>query len=152
ETQGRTPFGGVELTLVARLALRTTIGQLALAGIACFVLTASAIRTRSPSRWRLATVLSAGAVWRTALASHAAAQPGGRSPAVAAQLAHLTAGAVWLGVLGHLLTARPVIVAHPQPPCLALISEIVRRFSPVALAAASVLLVSGAYGTVRTLP
>src|SRR5262249_15848580 len=70
ETQGRTPFGGVELALVARLALRTTTGQLALAGIVCLVLAASAIRTRGQSRWTLATVLGIGAVWCTALASH----------------------------------------------------------------------------------
>src|SRR5262245_7683836 len=150
ETQGRTPYRGVELALVARLALRTTVGQLALASIACLVLGASVARVQSPFRWSVVTVLGAGAAWCTALASHAPAQPTARIPAVAAQFAHIIAGAVWLGVLGHLLAARSTIV-HTPPPCLALIAEIVRRFSPVALAAASMLLTSGAYLTVRML-
>jgi copper transport protein len=151
ETQGLTPFGGVELALVARLALRTTVGQLALARIACLVLAAAATRVPGPSRWSIVAVLGAGALWCTALTSHAAAQPATRIPAITAQLAHIAAGAVWIGVLAHLLAARPSIVAQTRPSCLALIAEIVRRFSPVALAAASVLLVSGTYAAVRNL-
>src|SRR5215510_5905585 len=151
ETQGQTPFGGVEWTLVARLALRTTVGQLALARIACLVLAAVAIRVPGPSRWSIVAVLGAGALWCTALTSHAAAQADARVPAIAAQLAHVAAGAVWIGVLAQLLAARSTIVAHTRPACLALIAEIVRRFTPVALAAASVLLVSGVYAAVRNL-
>jgi putative copper export protein len=151
ETQDRTPFGGVELALVARLALRTTVGQLALARIACLVLAAAATRIPGPSRWSIVAALGAGALWCTALTSHAAAQPAARIPAIAAQLVHVAAGAAWLGVLAHLLAARPTIAADSRPSCLALIAEIVRRFSPVALTAAGLLLVSGAYAAVRNL-
>jgi copper transport protein len=151
ETQDRTPFGGVALALVARLALRTTVGQLALARIACLVLAAAATRIPGPSRWSIVAALGAGALWCTALTSHAAAQPAARIPAIAAQLVHIAAGAAWLGVLAHLLAARPAIAADSRPSCLALIAEIVRRFSPVALTAAGWLLVSGAYAAVRNL-
>jgi putative copper export protein len=153
ETQNVTPFGGVELALVARLGLRTTVGQLALARIACFVLAAAATRAPAPGpgRWSIVAAVGAGALWCTALTSHAAAQPAARSLSIAAQLAHIAAGAAWLGVLAHLLAARATIIAHVRPSCLALIAEIVRRFSPVALSAASVLLVSGIYAAVRNL-
>jgi copper transport protein len=151
ETQGQTPLGGVELTLVARLALHTTVGQLALARIACLVLAAAATRMPGPARWSIVAGLGAGALWCTALASHAAAQPAARASAIATQVAHIAAGAAWIGVLAQLLAARPLIVAETRPPCVGLIAEIVRRFSPVALAAVAVLLVSGAYAAVRNL-
>jgi putative copper export protein len=151
ENQDQTPFGGVDLALVTRLALQTTVGQLALARIAVLVLAAAATWLPDPSRWRLVSVLGAGALWCTAFTSHAAAQPAARIPAIAGQLAHLAAGAAWIGVLVHLLAARPVIIAHTRRASLALIAEIVRRFSPVALAAAAVLLFTGTYAAVRTL-
>ena len=151
ETQDQTPFGGVDLALVTRLALRTTVGQLAMARIAVLVLAAGATWLPDPSRWRLVGVLGAGALWCTALTSHAAAQPAARIPAIAGQLVHLAAGAAWIGVLGHLLAARPVIIAHTLRSSLTLIAEIVRRFSPAALTAAAALFGSGTYAAVRSL-
>jgi putative copper export protein len=151
EVQGLAPYGGVDWTLLGRLATRTTVGQLALARIALLLLVAAVTRAPGPTRWGAIAALGAGAVWCTGLASHAAAQPTARLPAIATQLAHVGAGAAWIGVLVHLLAARSVMVGHARPPCLALIAEIVRCFSPVALGAASLLLVSGVYAAVRNL-
>lgn len=151
EAQGHTLFGGIDPALVGRFAMRTTVGRLALARIACLTLVAVATRLPGPSKWGTIAVLGAGALWCTGLTSHAAAQPTGRIPAIASQLAHAGAGAAWIGVLAHLLAARSTMTAHTYPPCLALIAEIVRRFSPVALAAAALLLASGASAAVRHL-
>jgi putative copper resistance protein D len=151
EIQGRTPFGGVELALVGRFATGTTFGQLALVRIACLVLAAAATRLRGRFRWGVIAVLGAGALGCTGLASHAAAQPTERILAIASQLVHLGAAAAWIGVLAHLLAGRATIIEHTSPPCLALLAAIVRRVSPVALAAASLLLASGVYAAVRHL-
>ena len=151
EIQERSPFGGVEPALVARFATATTVGQLALARIAFLVLTAAATRVRGALRWGAIAVLGVGALWCTGLTSHAAAQPTERIPAIASHLAHIGAGAAWIGVLAHLLAARSTITRLTSPPSLALIAEIVRRFSPVALAAASLLLASGVYAATRHL-
>ena len=151
EIQGLSPLGGVELALVRRFATGTTFGQLALLRIACLVLAAAATRLRGPRRWGVLAVLGAGALGCTGLASHAAAQPTGRMLAIASQLVHLGAAAAWIGVLAHLLAARATIIEHTSAPCLALLAAIVRRVSPVALAAASLLLASGVYAAVRHL-
>jgi putative copper resistance protein D len=151
EIQGTTPFGGVELALAGRFATGTTFGQLALARIACLVLVAATTRLRGPRRWGVIAVLGAGALGCTALASHAAAQSTGRSLAIASQVVHLGAAAAWIGVLAHLLAARATITEHASSPCLALLAAIVRRASPVALAAAALLLASGVYAAMRHL-
>src|SRR5262249_55883835 len=72
-------------------------------------------------------------------------------PAIAAQLAHVGAAAAWIGVLVHLLAARATLTGHAGPARLGLVAEIIRRVSPVALTAASLLLVSGAYAAARNL-
>jgi putative copper export protein len=151
EIQGQTPYGGVDLALLGRFATRTTVGQLALARIVLLLMVAAVTRARGPTRWGAIAALGAGALWCTGLASHAAAQPTGRIPAIASQLAHVGAGAAWIGVLVHLLAARSAMARHTRPPGLALVAEIVRRFSPVALGAASLLLASGVYAAVRHL-
>ncbi len=138
--------------LVARFATATTVGKLTLARIAFLVLAAAATRMPGPARWPGVAALGVGAMWCAALTSHAAALPAARIPALATQLAHVAAGGAWIGVLLHLLAARSAMTAHARPPCLALIAEIVRRFSPVALAAASLLLASGVYAAARNLP
>lgn len=151
ESQGKTPFGGVELALVGRFATGTIFGQLALMRIACLVLAAAATQLRGPRRWGVIALLGAGALWCTGLTSHAAAQPTGHILAIVWQLVHLGAAAAWIGVLAHLLAARATIAEHTTSPCLALLAAIVRHVSPVALAAASLLLASGVYAAVRHL-
>ena len=152
ETQGQTPLGGVDPALVARFATATTVGKLTLARVAFLALAAAATRMPGPARWPGVAALGVGAMWCATLTSHAAALPAARIPALATQLAHVAAGGAWIGVLLHLLAARSAMTAHVRPPCLALIAEIVRRFSPVALAAASLLLASGVYAAARNLP
>ena len=151
ETQGQTPFGGVELARMGRFVTGTTVGKLSLLRIAFLVLAAAATRMPGPARWHAVAAFGGGALCCAALTSHAAALPAARLPAIAAHLAHVGAGGAWIGVLLHLLAARPAMAAHPRPPCLALIAEIVRRFSPVALTAAALLLASGVYGAARHL-
>lgn len=151
ETQGRTPFGGVDLKLVGRFATETTVGQLALARTTFLLLAAITARMREPPAWSAIGALGVGALWCTSLASHAAAQPSARIAAIAAQVAHVGAAAAWIGVLAHLLAARSTLGAETSRPCLVLIAEMVRRFSPVALASAALLLVSGAYAAASNL-
>jgi uncharacterized membrane protein len=83
------------------------------------------------------------------LVSHAAAQPTGRIMAVAMQIVHLTAAAAWMGVLMHLLAARRVIESCTMSAQVRLIADIVRRFSPVALSAATLVAVSGVVTVLR---
>ena len=92
---------------------------------------------------------SFGALVAMALVSHAAAQPADRAISiVVGQIVHLTAVAAWIGVLLHLFAARRHLLVPSAAPLLA---EIVRRFSPFALAATSLLALTGTLAAWRFL-
>lgn len=142
EVQGRTIFAGVELSMFGRFATETTVGRLALARAAALAL-AAALARRSLVAGGLAAF---AAIVFTSLVSHAAAQPEQRFAAIAAQLAHITAVAVWMGVLLHLYLLRGALHGDAR-----LVTLVVSRFTPVALCTTVVLLITGIFATLRWL-
>ena len=150
EIENRTVFGGIDLHLVWRFATCTTVGQLDLARGALLLLAAATIRAPLPRgwRWALTGVFGFGALVAMALVSHAAAQPANRALFIAGQVVHLTAVAAWIGVLLHLFAARRQLLTPAAAPLLA---EIVRRFSPFALVATSLLALTGTFAAWRFL-
>lgn len=149
ELEGKTLFNGVSLALVARFATHTIVGQLGLARAGTLLLAALTMRGTKPWRWWPVLWLSASAVVWASLVSHAAAQPTARLAAIAIQALHLCAGTVWLGVLLHLVAARRLLQSEAGCKALALIAEMVRRFSPCATAAVTLLFCSGLLAVYR---
>jgi putative copper export protein len=145
EVQGQTIFGGVDPALAVRFATTTTVGQLVLLRALALLLVAVAARRSGARNWWLVGVLGLAAAFLASLVSHAAAQPIARGTAVLSQFAHITAAALWIGVLIHLLAARASLAAATEPQGLALVADIIRRFSPIAAAMVSVLALSGIY-------
>jgi putative copper export protein len=144
EIENLTIFGGVDLGLVWRFATITTVGHLDLVRGGLLVLAALAVRSRLPYGWKWAVtgLLGFGALVAMALVSHAAAQPENRAIFISCQVIHLTMVAAWMGVLLHLFAARGELLTPAAAPLLA---GVVRRFSPVALGATSLLGLSGAF-------
>jgi len=160
ELRGETVFGGADPGPVARFAVHTGVGCLALARIGLLLLTAIAARLvcrggneAAPpyGRWLPVTALALGAVVATSFVSHAAAQPENRPLALAMQITHLVAVSSWIGILLHLFLARRHLLDSPSPTRAALVAEIVRRFSPLALATTSLLALTGVIAAWRFL-
>ena len=151
EVEGRTVFGGVEWRLVLRFATQTVVGQFSLARTGLLLLTAAAVGLRSKDKWPLVTAVAFGAVVATSFVSHAAAQPDHRAAAIACQIAHITAAAGWIGVLLHLFAARAQMLTEPTLQRVAFVAEVVRRFSPIAIATTSLLMFTGLLGAFRFL-
>jgi uncharacterized membrane protein len=91
------------------------------------------------------------AIVLTSLVSHAAAQPTARASMMAAQITHILAAALWVGVLIHLLVARRNMADQPESMDLSMLADIVRRFSPVALTVTTLLGISGVWMICRFL-
>lgn len=135
EIQGTTVFGGIDLGVVWRFATETAVGRLNLVRLGLLLLTACATMLPGKRKWWLVLALGAGTVFVASLVSHAAAQPEHRVTTILTQFAHVSAAAVWMGVLFHLFIARRQMLAPVTDYRVALVAEIVRRFSPVALTA-----------------
>ena len=151
ETQGRTVFGGVELSLAIKFAVVTRVGQFSLIRIGILLVTAAVVRFTGAWKWWLVLAGAFGSVVFTSFVSHAAAQPTERVPMVAAQISHITGAALWVGVLIHLLAARRSIEGPDGKQGVGFLAEIVRRFSPVALTVTSLLGISGVWMIYRFL-
>ncbi len=149
EVQGKTVFSGVNLADVATFATKTMVGRLALARVGALLLTAGAARLSGRFKWWLTGAAAFSAVILTSMVSHAAAQPTGRFAVMAAQVAHITTVAVWMGILIHLLAGRPLIQGETGQAGIGLVAEMVRRFSPVALTVTLMLAISGLFMAVR---
>jgi putative copper resistance protein D len=150
EAQGQTVFGGVSLAEVWRFMTTTVVGQLNLARVALLAAAGAAAALAGRAKWWLAGAFGAAAMCLASLVSHAGAEPAGRAAALVPQLAHLAAGAIWIGTLMHLLASRRLMEAA-TPSQAALVAELVRRFSPVAMAAAAGLAISGGVAAWRFL-
>jgi len=149
EIENQTVFGGVDLSVVWHFIAVTTVGQLNLMRGILLLLAAAAVRFL-PGRWKwsITGLLAFGALVATAFVSHAAAQPDGRAIFIGCQIAHLAAVTAWMGVLLHLFVARRHLLTPDAAPMLA---EIVRRFSPFAFAATSLLALTGIFAAYRFL-
>ncbi|MEI8359097.1 MAG: CopD family protein, partial [Deltaproteobacteria bacterium] len=152
EIEGNSAVAGADPALVARFAAGTTVGRLAVARGA--LLLAAALVARGIARsddpldrtgaWLTLAACAASAVVATALVSHAAASPSGRDRAVLGQVLHLVAAALWMATVLHLVLARAVVAtAERDAASIALVAGLVRRFSPLALASAATLALSG---------
>ncbi len=168
EFRGETVFGGADLALVTRFAVHSGVGRLALLRIGLLLLTAIAARfvwsethasqdrsgvASGPAygRWLPIAALALSAVVATSFVSHAAAQPENRPLALAIQITHLVAVSSWIGILLHLFAARRLLLADASPTRVTLVGEIVRRFSPIALATTSLLALTGVIAAWRFL-
>lgn len=152
ETQIATIFGGVPLDLIGKFTFHTHVGRLSVMRIVILLATAAVAKTRWAGKWWLVLAGSLTTVVLTSLVSHAAAQPSGRAVMLAAQMAHITAAALWVGVLIHLLAARRSVESPVGGAGIGLLAEIVRRFSPLALAITSLLGISGVWMICRFMP
>jgi putative copper resistance protein D len=146
-----TVLGGVDLHQAARFASETTVGRIALLRVGLLLVVAAlaywirrrAAPERATGAWLLAGVCAIAAVLCAALVSHAAAQPRHRLAAVAFQVGHLTAAALWVGTLMHLLVVRGQMERGMTSATVALLAGVLRRFSSLALAGAGLIAASG---------
>src|SRR5579883_1118763 len=115
EVEGKTVFGGVNFHLLAQFVTKTTVGRLEMARAVVLLLTAGMVSGDMRSsrftpiqkaRWSLVGFGILTSIFLTSLVSHSAAQPAHRLLTVSAQMAHLIAAALWIGVLIHLLADR----------------------------------------------
>jgi putative copper resistance protein D len=151
EIEGTTLLAGADLSLLWRFATATEVGRLtvlrgvllAAAAVPAAALAATPRPRQRSALWVLVAGLAVAALAALSLVSHAAAQPAGRAAYIALQLAHLAAAGAWIGALMHLLAARSLLVRARSPGEVALVAEVIRRFSPVAFGAACVLGGSG---------
>jgi putative copper export protein len=148
EIQNSTIFGGVDLRVVWRFATGTTVGQLDVTRGVFFLLAAAVVRLPLARGWKwiITGLFGSGALLAMAFVSHAAAQPAERALYISSQIVHLACVAAWMGVLLHLFVARRYLLTAESAPLLA---EIVRRFSPFALATTSLLAVTGVFAAWR---
>jgi len=147
EIENKTIFAGVDLSLVLRFARDTTVGQLNVVRGVLLLFTAVAVRVLPGLwKWSVTGLLAFGALVANTCVSHAAAQPEQRALYIGSQIVHLVAVAAWMGVLLHLFVARRHLLTPEGIPFLA---DIVRRFSPYALAAISLLTITGLLATWR---
>lgn len=143
EIQGQTVFGGIDPERLLRFATGTIVGRLKLAHLCVLLLTIFTMRLRRGIKWWLTGAGVFASMFLNGMVSHSAAQPDGRWFNILIQMAHITAAAVWMGVLGQLLAARAVIQGQSGLANLPVLAEVVKRFSPVALAVTSLLMFSG---------
>jgi copper transport protein len=147
ESSGRGVYDAI--AVVGDIAPDTRTGRLALARIG--LVAVAAVLAAVPALWRRSPlpvlVAAAGSLVTVTLAGHAWTAPN-RWVAVASDLAHLGAVAVWTGGLLALLVALPALPSGDGR------ARLVTRFSAVALGAVVVVAVSGTvsgWQQVRTL-
>ena len=143
ELHGETVFGGADLSEVVRFATQTTVGLLSLACLGFLLLTALAAWLPWKGRWWLAGALAFGAIFTNGEVSHAGAQPGNNTLPLVAQIAHIVAAALWMGVLLQIFLARGILLSDAAGGRVAFVAGVVRRFSPLALATTSLLGITG---------
>jgi putative copper resistance protein D len=157
DIEGTTVLAGVDARMVSRFALTTVTGRLALVEALTLLAGAvAAVRARrdpltASGPWWMLVGLAGAAVVARSLSGHAAAQPTGRALAITAQLTHLVAGAVWMGVIGQLLAARVSLRRATAPGAQRLVAAVVSRFSPLAATSAGLLAASGLFAAWRYL-
>jgi putative copper export protein len=120
---------------------RVWTSQLALACLAAGAFELAARGSRDA--WAVATAVALGLAFTPALSGHAIATEEARVLAVGADALHVLAAGSWLGTLGALAWTT----ARGGPTAAALLLARVRRFSPLALTSAAILVLSGTVGS-----
>ena len=134
----------VQLGDLGDLITSSTFGRgwllLVLASISLLV----ALRARPPARWQFAFVAALGMTAGAAMLGHAAAVTDFAVLAVGVDAAHALAAGGWAGGILVLTTAAiPEMARHPEGNRLVLARNLLRAFSPVALACAAILALTG---------
>ena len=151
ELKGQTVFGGADPAIVIKFATVTIVGRFCLTRMVLLILTAGSTFIRGRRHWWLVAALAWSSVIASSFVSHAAAQPQHRAVAITAQILHISAAALWMGVLVHLFVVRKLLFSEETPARVAYIAEMVRRFSPVALVMTSLLGITGLLAASRYL-
>jgi len=158
ETEGQSLWAGVPLGQVVAFATGTTVGRFAVARALVLLGASLALQNASRWRWRAVAALGGAAFLCTILVSHAAAQPARGWPLLLLHSLHVGAAFVWLGVLTHWVVCQRLLREAARTGArVRLLATMVTRFTPVALGAVPVLLLSGglqavqAVGTLRAL-
>ena len=118
-----------------------------LQGIAAVVMAASSVPLRGDSawRWRVFTMAALACCAAVPLVGHAAGSPA----RYALHLSHVAASGAWLGTLASItMLHRRATRAPADAAAMPDVAGLVHRFSPLALAAAAVVLSSGALAAV----
>ena len=108
---------------------------------------------RAPRQDRLVTIIlwlaliaSLGILLTISMTSHAAATIGIARFALINDMVHLTAAAVWVGGLMHLIAGTPLFIGGiSESPRRHALSRLVRRFSAAAALSVVVLIITGVY-------
>ena len=151
EIDSRTIFGGFKPALIWRFATETTVGNLSLLRLAALGVTTAVTRLPGRLKWWAILASALTAVLCESFICHAAAQPTARASAIASEMIHVLAASLWIGVLIHLCLARPIFLTSVEDGDIALLAELIRRFSPVAIMCVGLLAISGLILTIRYL-
>ena len=108
---------------------------------------------RAPRQDRLVTIIlwlaliaALGILLTISMTSHAAATIGIARFALINDMVHLTAAAVWVGGLMHLIAGTPLFIGGiSESPRRHALSRLVRRFSAAAVLSVVVLIITGVY-------
>ena len=135
------------------LVTGTRWGQLWGLRVALIVVSTLLVLRRREARWTRSALIALLTLSACTLpfASHAAALTGLELTAVANDLVHTLAAAVWTGGLVALLVTVLAVVrgprALPEARRRVVLAELTRRFSPIAMIATAALLITGLYST-----
>lgn len=154
EIIGGTIFSGVEFPVIWTLLTRTTTGwvwiaRTALLATMLVAFAAAGSRPQSGVRWWTSLAVASAALVSRTFASHASALPSGSPTAMTADALHILAGASWIGLLIHfrlLLGRLRNLEAETGRP---LLTVMVDRITPIALASAGLLAGTGLYSATR---
>jgi len=151
EIDSRTIFGGFKPELIWRFATGTMVGHLSLLRFAALASTIAVTRLPGCLKWWAILGGAFAAVFCESFICHAAAQPTARVSAITSEMIHVLGASLWMGVLINLLLARSVLLTATEDGTIALLAQIIRRFSPVAMTCVGLLAVSGLVLTIRYL-
>lgn len=133
---------GGPVTLALEITFVQAAGVRAAVAVAVVALALRlAHRAAGPAAWAALTLGAVTLVASSALISHAMARVEGRALVLGLDAAHQVAVAVWVGGLAHLTLWAARARRDPAPPAAA--AAVVRRFSSIAFAAVTALVLAG---------
>ena len=152
DTAGFRPAAAVDLLTGTPWGHLWSARWLALVVAAVALARWAATRDGSRPLVRTALVALAAVVGLEAVAGHAATLPARSAPAALASASHLVAAGVWAGGLAVLVVCLVPLLVRDASARGALVTSAFRAFSPIAAAAAGVLLATGLYEAGRHVP
>ena len=151
EIRGATIYGGVNPEDIFKFATGTVVGQIACAKAMFLICLAGSLKWNGKFRWVCALVLGIAASVTSSLVSHSAALPAHRTAAITAQISHIIMGSAWIGVLIQLFAGKNFFTGNTPIATAKLLAFILKRFSPIAITALTLIVFSGFYAVWRFL-